>query len=252
VNSVGDSVVNSVGDSVVNSVGDSVVNSVWSSVGESVRASVQQIWDENWRSYYFGQFDAGTLGFFEYFREVCNLQKETEKAIPLWDLSKHSSWLYLYKNIAVISDKPIKIAVNKAGKIHCDDGPCVLYSDGFAVYGLNGIRLTKEIVETPAKDLSAKLILTEKNAEIRREIVRKIGIERICADLNSVIIDKRDNYELLKLDLGDGTARPYLKMKNPSIDAVHIEGVHPDCDTVDKALAWRNGLDKFEEPNVLT
>jgi arsenate reductase-like glutaredoxin family protein len=29
-------------------------------------------------------------------------------------------------------------------------------------------------------------------------------------------------------------------MLNPSIGVYHIEGVHPECDTVEKALNWRN------------
>jgi len=41
-------------------------------------------------------------------------------------------------------------------------------------------------------------------------------------------------------------------MKNPSIDALHIEGVHPDCNTVEKALAWRNGTKIYIKPEVLT
>lgn len=42
-------------------------------------------------------------------------------------------------------------------------------------------------------------------------------------------------------------------MKNPSLEETwHFEGVHPNCKTVDEALAWRNGLDEFKEPEVLT
>ena len=264
--SVWDSVRASVGDSVRASVGasvwDSVGASVWDSVGASVRASVvDSVWDsvgdsykENFNPYYryLGQFDAGYLGWCDFFREVCNLVEQTEKAVPLSDLTKHSSWVYPYRNIAVLSEKPEIIKVNAAGKIHCDSGPCVRYRDGFSVYGLNGVRVTQEIVETPSDQLSAALILTEKNAEIRREIVRKIGTERLCRDLNAQSIDKEGTYELLLLDLKDGRHRPYLKMKNPSIDTWHVEGVHPDCKTVDQALAWRNGVDVYKSPEILT
>ncbi len=172
--------------------------------------------------------------------------------MPLWDLGKHSSWVYPYQNTAVLSEKPEKISVDKAGKIHCDNGPCVLYRDGFSVYGLNGVRVTKEIVETPANKIPAEWILKEKNAEVRRELVRKIGTERLCKDLNAESVDKMDGYELLMLDLKDGRKRPYLKMKNPSIDVVHIEGVHPDCKTVKQALAWRNNTEKYIKPMELT
>jgi hypothetical protein len=41
-------------------------------------------------------------------------------------------------------------------------------------------------------------------------------------------------------------------MLNPSIGAIHIEGVHPSCRTVEQALSWRNGLKQYEEPQELT
>lgn len=74
---------------------------------------------------------------------------------------------------------------------------------------------------------------------MRREIVRKIGIERICKDLKAKVLESAGDYELLELDLQDGRFRPYLKMKNPSIGCYHIEGVPPDCDTLEKALNSR-------------
>ena len=135
--------------------------------------------------------------------------------------------------------------------LHNDNGPAIAYSDGFSVWALNGVRVTKEIAETPAEKLNSKLILEEKNAEVRREIVRKIGIEKVCKDLNAKIIDRWEDYELLELDLQDGRKRPYLKMKNPSIKTYHIEGIAPNIKTVQEALVWRNrGI--TEQPIILT
>jgi hypothetical protein len=54
------------------------------------------------------------------------------------------------------------------------------------------------------------------------------------------------------VDYDDRGERPHLKMKNPSMDLWHIEGVHPDCKTVKEALAWRNGTKTFIEPKALT
>jgi hypothetical protein len=92
--------------------------------------------------------------------------------------------------------------------------------------------------------------LKERNVQVRREIVRKIGIERVCEALEAECLDRQGNYELLLLDLQDGRTRPFLKMKNPSIGVYHIEGVAPECRTVAEALAWRNQSDV--PPTVLT
>jgi hypothetical protein len=100
------------------------------------------------------------------------------------------------------------------------------------------------------KGLEPKDILKTRNAETRREIVRRVGIERICYSLNAECIDRKgltlfstdvpEHYELLLLDLGDGRRRPFLKMLNPSVpECWHIEGVHPACKTVQDALNYR-------------
>lgn len=101
-----------------------------------------------------------------------------------------------------------------------------------------------------AEDIDPRIILTEYNVDVRREIVRKIGIERVCSVLGAKCIDKEGNYELLVLYLKDGVRRPFLKMLNPSIGVYHIEGVHPSSATVKQALKWRNGTN--ETPIQLT
>jgi pimeloyl-CoA synthetase len=95
------------------------------------------------------------------------------------------------------------------------------------------------------------MVTKEKNAEIRREIVRKIGIERVLMKLGCEVVDKQgDMYELVMLDIGDKRKRPFLKMRNPSISVTHIEGVPPGTNTVKAALAWRNQTES--SPEVLT
>ena len=103
---------------------------------------------------------------------------------------------------------------------------------------------------TPYEKLDALQTLKEKNAEVRREGIRKIGIERVCQKLKTKTLDIDGDYELMLLDLGDNRERPYLKMRNPSIGVYHIEGVAPNIKTVDEALNWRNGTK--EKPAILT
>ena len=137
------------------------------------------------------------------------------------------------------------------GQLHCDDGPAVSWPESEQQYFfLNGVHVPRELVELPANEIDPRLLLSERNTEVRREIVRKVGIERLFAGLNAQCVDRVGDYELLLLDLQDGRIRPYLKMKNPSIGVYHIEGVAPECRTVAEALAWRNQSDV--PPSVLT
>ena len=98
----------------------------------------------------------------------------------------------------------------------------------------------REQLDFDDSKLNPKLLYKVKNAEIRREIIAVIGIERICFALNAQIIDQQDNYQLVLLDLKDGRNRPYLKMENPSCPEIwHLEGVHPLCKTVRDAINYR-------------
>lgn len=167
---------------------------------------------------------------------------------------KEVNYIIPYEKICFISEKPVKIQW-KNKQLHNDTGLAVEYADGYGLYCLNGVNVGRKIVMTPAGELDPQLMLKEKNAEVRREIIRKIGIEKVIDSLGAKVIEKRNGYELLNFDIGNGRMRPFLKMRNPSIGTWHIEGVHPDCDTIDKALNSRNGfkLDtKFIKPEILT
>jgi len=243
--SVGDSVWDSVWASVRDSVGNSVGNSVWASVrasvGDSVRNSVRDSVRDSVREMEHGNHYAGALAFYDFFLTECQLDC-CEKLIPISRLVENCGWFAPYKNVCILQEKPVEIhQINDHKTLHRDGGPAIRYADGFSVWALNGVRVSQEIAETPGDKLDCNLVLKEKNAEIRREIVRKIGNERLCIELNAEVVDKVGDYELLILDLKDNMRRPFLKMTNPSIGVYHIEGVHPDCKTVPDALNFRNG-----------
>lgn len=192
---------------------------------------------------------------------------EDRERLDLWaEIAQSCGWWWPYENLAILTDRPVAIrwdtnSVNERATpvLHCDGGPAVEFSDGWGIYALNGVRVPREVAETPANKLDAHWLVRERNAEARREIARKIGMERILADLNAKVVDSKTKYtldgrahpyELLMLDLGDGRRRPFLRMLNPSEGTTHIEGVPPRCRTVDDALEYRNRTREF--PEVLT
>ena len=105
---------------------------------------------------------------------------------------------------------------------------------------------------TPANELKAETILKETNVEIRRELLRKVGIERLLNDLPHKLLEKCGNYELYSIDLSDDiTNAKFLKMVNASIGCFHLEGLDPSINTISEALFWRN-QNLFENAEVLT
>ncbi|MEP6743419.1 MAG: DUF6745 domain-containing protein [bacterium] len=206
-------------------------------VSDQVSAQVSEFLG-SWWYWMPGQFEGWWLSYFEALRDHCSF----EKLEGLIQVAESCAFAWTFPDVVVFSAPPIELHLNAARQLHCETGPAIKFADGWGVWALNGVRLTQEIVETPAGQLDPKLVTTTQNAEWRRELVRKIGIERVCDALNAKCVDKDGDYELLILTLGDRRKRPFLKMRNPSIRVFHIEGVSPECRTVQQALNFRNGL----------
>ena len=233
VASVGASVRDSVGASVWASVRDSVGDSVWASVWASV---VDSVWDSG-----YGQHDANWIGFYNFFRIVTHLESETAKLTGLQSVAESAGWYLPHAELCWISERHNRLNRNQQGRLHCDGGPAVEYPDGWKIFALNGVRVSEHFAVTPAEKIQLDQVLAERNVDIRRELIRKIGIERMLAKLPHKEIGTRGNYRLLDVRLSDEVPSAiYLKMLNPSVGTWHLEGVSPECKTVEQALNWRN------------
>ena len=207
----------------------------------------------------FGQHDASWLAFYKFFAVECNLES-AKPVLPLAELCEHCGWWWPFDEVVILSERPNRLELNSRGLLHSENGPAIQFPDGFAVYALNGVCVPEAIVMTPADKLDAKLILTETNAEIRREILRKITIERFMKFAQPKVLEEKGVYKLLEITgLPDRMPRMvYLQMINPSIGTFHLEGVHPDCKTVQDAINWRAGAVRAEndtedwQPSQLT
>jgi len=237
---------NRVEEQVENQVREQVENQVLDRVREQVRGQVLDRVENFIYPYLGGQFDSAYFSFYDFCNKVLKINFQCQEKWNCYLRTSDVGLIYPFKEFCVISEKPTEIKM-KNGVLHNESGAAIQYADDFSIYCLNGIKVSKEIVETPAEKLDPYLIVKEKNVEIRREIVRKIGIERICQKLNAKCIEKKDEYELLLLDLGDNRKRPYLKMRNPSIGTYHIEGVPPQIKTLEEALNFHfRGFNKGE------
>ena len=157
-----------------------------------------------------------------------------------------------FQGLALISRRPKRVRFDGSGRLHADGEAAIEWRDGWKLFYLNGVLVPEEVAVTPAAQLDPGVILREGNVEVRREIVRKIGIERLIQKLGGKVVDSWKGYELITLDIpGMGIKPTYLKMKNPSIGTYHVEGVPPRITTCREALSWRVGGLKWN-PKQLT
>jgi hypothetical protein len=191
----------------------------------------------------YGSHDSSWLSFYDYMRQVVGLTAETEKLVPLLELSQHVGWFMPLSDICVVSERPIHISLDSEGRLHAEGGAALAYSDNYRVYALHGVRFEGDLtkfVTTPVEQLDMSEIMNIRNAEQRAAVIRRVGVTRMFSHLPSKELDRRTDYRLLEVEVG-ASFRIYLQMINPSVEGhVHIEAVHPDCRTVEQALSWRN------------
>jgi len=193
------------------------------------------LWNYN---YFAAQHSLAWHSYFDFYRFInISYSAKENNILNLWiNESKNCHWWFPLENFVIASERHNILRINTNGQLHCDNGPALAYPDGFCLYSLNGINLTKEqfTISNP------KDVLKEQNIDIRRELIKRMGIERMLGGLNHKILEKNGNYELLSIELSSEIrdAR-YLKMLNPSIQTFHIEGVGPNCKTIAEAINWR-------------
>lgn len=213
--------------------------------------------DGHYSSFYFAWVrcwkEIGVTGFPDTF----DVYAETEKLGPIYPLSD--------LNVVVVSDT-VRDAKLGDGRLHCETGPAVHYADNFDVWALHGVRVPKIVVTTKPeevdKDWLQKHFLAQQNVEIRKEVLIKVGLDRLMGLLGGKILDKDGTYELITIDIGGGIEHPFLRMINPSTDTTHVESVDRSCRTVQEALLFRsnlkpeqiddkNGAEWFQQGDVL-
>lgn len=221
--------------------------------------------------YIDGQFSTGYFAQYKALQEVCgveikdengsfNAYRNTMETGPIWPLFD--------TGICVVCLPPTVLHYNASG-MHCENGPAVVYPDklfgDFEIYALNGVSVPKEVVMTPKEEVDKAWLDThffrEPNAEIRREILRKIGVETFIGYVDAETVDTMGDYSLLKIEIMPGVEARYLKMLNPSTGTWHVEGVADTCKTCQAALLWANnipedrvaedGLDWYQQGDVL-
>lgn len=209
---------------------------------------------EIFNSSIYGSQDASWLSFYEYFRDVVGLES-CNKLSGLIELAKHCGWANVYEDMVVLQHRPSHIKLDDEKRLHCENGPAILYRDGFSVYAWHGTRIPSDWIENKAS-LTAKTALTWENIEQRRAACEILGWAKILEELDAKTIDEDGDPEigtLLEVDLPDIGKERFLKVKCGTGRTFAIP-VPPDMKTAIEAQSWTYGmsLDEFKVPEVRT
>ena len=227
-----DSVGASVRDSVWASVGDSVGASVGASVWASVKAPFDNVFATLW-----GQHDAYFSSFYLFLKNELGLDMETEKGAGIFELVQSAGWLYGFEDICFICERNSIVKKDADGRLHCEDGLACAYPDGWGVYAWHGVRVEPWVILEPQK-ITAEMVVGERNAELRRVMMERMGLRRYLLESRAEVLDHDDhevNWKRALLRVGEDVV---LFVADPSTGRNYPIQVEPRIKTCEEADRW--------------
>lgn len=248
------------GDAVHAAVNGAVLVDVYDAVHGAVHGAVRgavnvlpastyraAIRDE-WASYLGGQFWVGgwwgAPAYVSFLVDVCGLELPGDlgdRARAYAETASSASWWWPHRDFIMVADRPLAIHIEPvpgrdrgwgSHRLHNADGPAVVWPDGFAVWSWHGVRVDREVIETPAEQITGERIRSERNAEVRRVLMERIGPERLVETLGATECGTDDWGTLLRVDRPGDTPMAYVRVLNstPEPDGsvrTYLLRVHP-------------------------
>ncbi len=258
-----DNIKANIGNNIRTNIKANIWDNIWANIGANIKANIwdnirDNIWDNIWDNikklnfqyidtYSWCQHNINWIAYYKYFEKYGLLPYDKNfKILDIWyDLACSCGWCYTFENMVFVCEKPSKLYLNAQGQLHKDGSMALEYSDGYGLWILNGISVPKWLVETKAEKINPKLALTETNADIQREIIRKVGAERILKCCNAKTLDDWNdpntgyNYKLMDMSIGERIRRKYLYFEHASMKGVfYAKPVPPETKKALHARAW--------------
>ena len=199
VRGVGGAVGGAVNDAV--RVRGAVEGAVRDAVEGAVRVAVGGAVNDAWYRYIGGQFWVGSWWWYaspsvvSYLREVCGLTLPgdlMDRALAYQATAESACWWWPHRQFVMVSDRPLRINLDARGRLHSESGPAIVWRDGWGVYAWHGVRVAANVIDTPAETITAKWIADERNAEVRRVLVERVGAERYMVLAGGEVVNRDD------------------------------------------------------------
>ena len=156
-------------------------------------------------------------------------------------------WWWPHRSFVLVTDRPRVLHLDPDGsnRPHCEDGPAIVWRDGWSLWFVHGVRVTQQIVEAPGT-LRVDRITYEENAEVRRVMIDRYGTEKYLRAAEGRLVQQDDFGELWRLRHGSEPLQ-FVKVVNssPEPDGTFRDywlRVPPEVTTAHEAVAWTFGF----------
>ena len=156
-----------------------------------------------------------------------------------------------FTNICFVSEPASTLKINRSGRLHCEDGPAVFYSDGFNIHAWDGVIFPGKWIKQKPEPREA---FTWRNTEQRRIACEMVGWENILKVMDAKVVNKDKDPEIGELisvkDWRNEHPEIFLRVRCGT-GRTFVLPVPPNMRTAREANSWTWGLQPSEyKPEV--
>ena len=220
-----------------------VESQVWSQVRSQVGSQVESQVGSGFYNYWGGQFWAAWFAYISFLRDACGWTDPVLRVHALSEALQTAGWIWWHEDVCAISDRPVRLRRDARGRLHSHDGMAIEYGDGWGVHAWHGVRVTPQIIEQP-ETITSQQILEESNAEVRRVMVERLGLDRFLTMANAKILDTDHGGQrvLHRINWQNDEPIVAVQVRCPTTGQTYFLRVPPEIDRCDKAVAWTFGF----------
>ena len=146
----------------------------------------------------------------------------------------------------LLCERPVRLALDDQGRLHSGSGAAVEYPDGWSIWAWHGVRVPPRVIEDP-ESLRAQEILAERDVEVRRAMIERVGNDRFIRDAGGQRVAEDDTGVLWRLDLPNDEPLVCVEVTDasPARDATfrrYVLRVPPRVYSPREAVAWTFGI----------
>lgn len=173
----------------------------------------------------YGQHEADWLSFYSFFDRCESVDiPEIKKLYPLMEVARQTGWWWPYDTTCFVSERPIELHRDAAGRLHAEEGMAIKYSSGWGVYAWHGYRIEKKDtwIITNKERITPDLIDKEPNAELRRIMLEIYGFDKYIEVRDAKVISEDVDgaghpRRLLEMDVA-GQRMRIIELNNSSLE----------------------------------
>lgn len=178
--------------------------------------------------------------------------------INTWALLCHAAAGYIFSNnIVYVCRRPMTCTFNGSDRVHNEEGPAMVWRDGYEVYAWNGINVDKDLIMN-RRCITVESITDEPNAEIRRTMIEIYGEAKYLMNAGANLIHTDEFGRLYELKRPNGDHIQMVRVTNstPEPDGTFKDyylSVPPFMTRAKQAVAWTFNMQEDEYwPTVQT